>query len=140
MTGVIARTEKANAAKIRAALKADGLAYRLIKKTGLTREQIKKKAEALIAMRVRIVGYIKAGWYKASQAFGGRGGKVKPGGLAAQGEGRRAKPSNLTATLTNKTIGAVEVSGPALAKAMDEKRRDMLVYIARKLRQRWGKR
>jgi hypothetical protein len=136
----ISKTPKADASKVRASLKASGLAYKLLKKTGLKREEIKKKAAALIRARVRSVGYIKAGWYKAARAFGGRGGTTRPGGLAAQGSGEKATSRKLTATLINKTRGAVEVSGQPLAAAIEEKRKDMMVYIARKLREGWGKR
>lgn len=134
----IKETDKAEASEIRSALKTNGLAYKLINKTGLKAAEIKKKAEALIRARVRSAGYIRAGWYKAAQAFGGRGGKTKPGGLAEQGKGTKATERTQTATLENKTVGAPEVSGPALARAMESKRKDLLVYIAKKLRKGWG--
>jgi hypothetical protein len=141
----ISRTTKADAAKIEATLRGPGrgggtLVYRLFDKTGMTRAEIKAKAQRLIRARKSAVGYIRAGWYKAAQAFGARGGKIKEGGLAAAGRGVKATPSKTEALLENKALGATEVSGPALAAALDSVRADMMVYIARKLREKWGKR
>lgn len=136
----ISRTKKAERAAVKAALETDGLAYKLIKKTGLTRPEIKRKARALISARLKSLGYIKAGWYKAAQAFGGRGGKTKPGGLAEQGKGTKATERKLTATFENLAVGATEVGQDALAAAMDAERADMMTYIARKLREKWGSR
>lgn len=138
--GAIRYTDKASPSKIRANLKKDGLVYRLIRKTGLTREQIKLKAEAFIRARIRSIGYIKAGWYRAAQTFGARGGKVKPGGLADQGRGQKATSRNMVATMENHAVGAVEVSGKALGKAMDERRGQMMKRLQKKLGDSWGKR
>lgn len=133
-------TPRADKAAIEAQLRANGLVYKIIKKTGLTRKQIKAKAERTIRLRKRGVGYIRAGWYKAAQAFGARGGKVRPGKLADKGTGKRATPSKTEAVMNNYTAGASVVGGMALARAMEEVRKDMMVYIARKLSERWGKR
>lgn len=132
-------TTRADRAAVEAQLRANGLVYKIIKKTGLTRKQIKAKAERLIKARKRSVGYIRAGWYKAAQAFGARGGKTHPGKLADKGTGKRATPSKTEAVMTNYAKGATTISGPALARGMDEVRKDMMVYIARKLREKWGK-
>ena len=144
VTGVIKRTPKADKAAIESQLRGPGrdggqLVFRLFNHKGMTRMMADDQAKRFIRARQAAVAYIKAGWYKAAQAFGGRGGKVRAGGLAEQGRGTKASPGNLTAILENKTVGAEKVSGPALARAMDEVRKDMLVYIARKLRQGWGK-
>jgi len=139
----IKETKKAERAAVQAYLegparKGGKMPYPLIKKEGLTRKQIEAKAKRFVRLKLRSLGYIKAGWYKAAQALGARGGKIKPGGLAEKGEGTKARPSKLEATLTNKTVGAVEVSGPALAAAMDRVRKDMMDYLAKKLKKKWG--
>jgi hypothetical protein len=133
-------TPRADKSAIESQLRANGLAYKIIKKTGLTRKQIKAKAERLIRLRKRSVGYIRAGWYKAAQAFGARGGKTRPGKRADAGTGKRATPSKTEAVMNNYTKGATTVSGNALARAMEEVRKDMMVYIGRKLGEKWGKR
>jgi len=133
-------TPKADKGQIEQQLRTNGLAYKLIKKTGLSKKQIQQKAERLIRARKRSVGYIKAGWYKAAQVFGGRGGRTKSGGLAEQGTAKKATPSKTEAVMNNYTKGATKVSGQALARSMDEVRKDMMVYIGRKLKEKWGKR
>ena len=133
-------TPRADRSKVKAALEANGLAYKLIRKTGLKRKEIKAKAKRLISRRLASVGYIAAGWYKALQAFGGRGGKTKEGGLAAAGTGKKSTPSDLKAVFENKAAGAPHIGHQPLADAINEERADMLVYIARKLREGWGRR
>lgn len=135
----IRETPVADKGGIEASLRRGGLAHRLIRKKGLKRKEIERKAAALIRARKASVGYIRAGFYKAAQVFGGGGGKTKPGGLAVRGSGKKATPSTLKATITNGARGAVPVAGDALAKAMDEVAKDMLIYIAKKLRAGWGK-
>jgi hypothetical protein len=135
----IRETPKADRGKIKSELEANGLVYRLIKKTGLKRAEIEKKAKAMIRVRQASIAYIKAGWYKAAQAFGGRGGKVRPDGLAAKGSGEKATKGKLTATLTNAAYGAPTVGGDALDRAMESVRKDMMVYLAKKLKGGWGK-
>lgn len=132
-------TPRADKDKIESQLRANGLVYKIIKKTGLTRKQIKAKAERMIRLRKRGVGYIRAGWYKAAQVFGARGGKTRPGKRAALGTGKRATPSVTEAIMSNFTIGVTKISAMPLARAMDEVRRDMMPYIARKLKEQWGK-
>jgi hypothetical protein len=133
-------TPKADKERIEQQLRANGLVYKLVKKTGLTKKQIQQKAERMIRARKRSAGYIKAGWYKAAQVFGARGGRTKAKGLAAQGTASKATPSKTEAVMNNYTKGATKVSGQALARSMDEVRKDMMVYIGRKLREKWGKR
>jgi hypothetical protein len=130
-------TEKADKKEIKSALTTNGLAYKLVKKTGLNRKQIKAKVAKFIRARMSSASYIKAGWYKAAVVFGGRGGKLKPGKRADQGTGEKATDSKLTATMTNMAVGATKISGPALAKAMNEEGADMLKYIQRKLAEGW---
>jgi hypothetical protein len=135
----ISQTPMADKGAIKTTLQADGLAFKLVNKTGLTKDQIKQKAAALIRARTGSVRYIKAGWYKALQVFGGRGGKTRPDGLADKGTGSKASPRDLTAVMENKAFGATQVGGDALARAMDSVRKDMMVYIQRKAREAWGK-
>lgn len=135
----IAQTPMADKGAIRTSLQTDGMAYKLVRKTGLTKAQIKQKAAALIRARTGSVRYIKAGWYKAAQVFGGRGGKTRPDGLADKGTGSKASPRDLTAIMENKAFGATEVGQEALSKAVDSVRKDMMVYIARKAREAWGR-
>jgi hypothetical protein len=140
----ISRTPKADKGAIEASLRGPGrgggtLVYRLFQHKGMTRMMADDQAKRFIKARQASIAYIRAGWYKAAQMFGARGGRVRPGGLAEKGSGTKATPGNLTAILENKTVGAEKISGPALSKAMDEVRKDMLVYIARKLREGWGK-
>jgi hypothetical protein len=133
-------TPRADKQKIESDLRANGLVYKLIKKTGLTRKQAQQKAERMIRRRKASVGYIRAGWYKAAQAFGARGGKTRPNKLAAKGSGIKATRSKTEAILNNAAFGAPNVGIYALARAMDEVRKDMMVYIGRKLKEKWGKR
>lgn len=135
----IRETPKADKGAIQTQLEANGLVFRILKKRGLNKAEIAKKAKALIRARKASVAYIRAGWYKAAQAFGGRGGKVKPGGLAEQGSGTKATARKLEATMTNRAVGAPAVGGDALDKAMDHVRKDMMEYLAKKLRAGWGK-
>jgi L,D-peptidoglycan transpeptidase YkuD (ErfK/YbiS/YcfS/YnhG family) len=135
----MARTEKASASKIRAELNQNGLAYKLINKTGMKRAEIAAKVKKFISARARSAGYIRAGWFPAARIFGLRGGKNHPGKSAEKGTGKRATPKSLEATIENVTHGAVKVSGPALAEAMEIVRKDMIVYLGRKLRNRWGR-
>jgi hypothetical protein len=138
--GVMALTPKADAAKIEADLRRDGLVYwKLVKKRGLKRAAIEKKAEQIIKARIRGIGYIRAGWFKAARRFGAKGGKTRKG-WASAGYGVKAKPNKTEALFVNKATGAVQVSGPALARAIESVRQDMMKYIARKLKEKWGKR
>lgn len=145
VTGTIKRTAKADAKKVRAYFTGPGrdgkgsLAYRMVAKQGLKREEIEALVKKFIAAHTRSVGYIKAGWYKAARVFGGRSGRVSELGKAAEGKGKKATSWTLTATMSNHATGATEISGEALAKSMEEKRKDLLVYIADKLSKGWGR-
>lgn len=146
VTGVIALTPKADVKAVKARLNGPGrdgkgkLVYRLIDKRGKSRQEIKELARKFIARTASSVGYIKAGWYRAAQAFGGRGGRVSPKGFAAEGKGKRATESKPEATFENHSTGAVKISGPALSAAMESKRADLLRYVQKKLSDGWGKR
>ena len=133
----IVLTPKSNKSVIREKLKSDGLVYRLLNKTGLKRKQILIKAGRLIRARVSSSTYIKVGWYKAVQAFGGRGGKIREGKSAAMGSGTKATTGNPTAVVINRSIGATKVSGPALRRALELSAEDMMVYIQKKLASGW---
>jgi hypothetical protein len=135
----ISKTPKASASGIRGELGRDGLAYRLVKKTGKTRAQIAAAVRKLIAARARSASYIRAGFYKALSVLGGRGGWVRGGGMADKSTGTRATTFDLKVTIVNRTVGAAKVAGTALAQALDEVTADMMVYIQRKLAERWGR-
>lgn len=140
----ISNTPKADPAKIESELRGPGrgggqLVYRLFNHRNMTREVAADQARRIIRARMTAVAYIKAGWYKAAQAFGARGGKTRAGWTRA-GSGKRATATKPEAVLTNRTIGATLVSGPALAAAVESVRADMMIYIKRKLSERWGQR
>ena len=85
-------------------------------------------------LRARSAGYIKAGWIKAAQAFGGAAkGRVSEKGLAGQGEGTRATAGHLVATLTNCARGAGVVGGEAFQGAINFVAADMTEYGQREL-------
>ena len=139
ITGVMTRTPKADPMKIEQELRANGLVYhKLIKKFGKTRKQIEAEAKKIISARKRGVGYIRAGWFKAARKFNVRAGKTRKG-WASAGYGVKATPAKTEAIFTNKAIGAVQVAGHALALSMNEARKDMMKYIARKLGEKWGR-
>lgn len=139
ITGVISRTPVADPMRIEQQLRANGLVYhKLIKKQGKKRKAIEKEAEKIIKARMKSAGYIRAGWYKAARAFRVRAGRTRKG-WASAGYGVKATPNKTEALIVNKAIGAVKVAGHALALSMNEARKDMMKYIARKLGEKWGR-
>lgn len=135
----IRHTKKAEREAVKASLENDRMKYKLVSKPGVPRKETGQKAKRILSARLRSIGYLKAGWYRAAMEFGGRGGRLKPGGLASQGSGTRATTKNLVARAINKSHMASVIGKPALALAMREVQADMMRYIRRKMRESWGK-
>jgi hypothetical protein len=135
----IRHTKRADKEAIRRYLETNRIKYKLVSKKGVPRDETGIKAKRLLSAKLRSAGYIRAGWYKAAQALGGRGGKVRPKGLAARGSGKKATTRDLTARIINEANGASSVGKPALALAMREAQADMMKYIHRKMQESWGK-
>lgn len=150
----IAYTPKADPAQIEAQLTTGGLAFRLLqsqsfqgrlpkKLRGFTRgkysrAQINDAVRKLVALRRRSAGYIKAGWIKAAQAFGGAArGRVSEKSLAGRGYGVRATQSSAKAVGVNLARGASTVGAEALQKALDYVGKDMVSYAEKKIAGVW---
>ena len=150
----IAFTPKANPGQIEAELTNNGLAFRLLQSKSFqgrlprklrgyargthTRAQIDEAVRQLVALRRRSQSYIKAGWIKAAQAFGGApSGRVSTRSLAGQGYGRKATEGNPEATGANLARGASKVGAGALQQALNFVGKDMLDYAERKLAAPW---
>ena len=103
-----------------------------------TKEAIDAAAARLLALRLRSIGYIKAGWIKAAQAFGGaKSRKVSSKGNAGKSYGIKATVYHLIATGENMATGAPKVGPAALQKSLDEVGRDMLSYAPKQIASHW---
>lgn len=160
IANAIRLTPAADGAKIREQLMAPptrtrgtALAYALIRKTkqgGTARSRVREKGKrnselksqmlAYVRARVASRNYIKAGFMRAFEVVGGTVRRLRAGKLADRSYGRKATTFHLAVEIVNKTVGAVTIAGPALAKAMDANREDTMEYLKRKLAEGWGKR
>ncbi len=103
-----------------------------------TKAEIDAAARQLVTLRRRSAGYIRAGWIKAAQDFGGAAKrKVSAKSFAALGRGTRATESRLAASGTNAATGALAVGSEPLRRALDFVGRDMIAYAERKLAKAW---
>ena len=136
-------TPKASAAKIRSDLTTNGLALRLLQSPAMqgrlprklqgftrgthTKAQLDEAARQLVGRAVQSVAYIKAGWVKAAQAFGGATrSKVSDKGLAGQSYGKPASVARPVAEGGNAARGAVKVGTPALQQALNFVGKDLV--------------
>ena len=150
----IAFTPKADPKQIEAQLTQNGFVFRLLqsksfqarlprKLQGFTRgthsrAQINEAARQLVALRRRSVAYIKAGWIRAAQAFGGATSQqVSNRSLAGKGYGKRATESHPQAEGVNFARGASTVGAEALQQAVNFVGKDMADYAEKKLAAPW---
>lgn len=150
----IAYTPKADPAAIERELTKGGLAFRLLQSRSFqgrlpkslrgftrgthSRKQLNDAVRKLVTLRRRSAGYIKAGWIKAAQEFGGAArGRVSEKSLAGRGYGVRATQGNLKAIGVNLARGAGTVGADALQKALNYVGKDMLSYAEKKIAGVW---
>lgn len=148
---------RADAAEISAALKSNGLVFKLLQSPNFqhrlprklagkafakrSRAELIADAKTLIASRRRSRAYIAAGWIKAAQTFGAaKNRKVSDRGEAGKGYGKRATAGNLAAMGANLATGAIKVGPPSLQQSLDEVGNDMKAYGERKLAGNWNRR
>jgi hypothetical protein len=110
----------------------------------ITRKQIGAAVTKLIAKRKAGSRASRAGWFPAVKAFGGsiRGGKLKPGGAASRGYGRRATPEKLIGEIANAYYGILKgpaqsanaaVMRSALQRAVNTVGRENIAYAKKKI-------
>lgn len=150
----IAFTPKADPTAIERELTSGGMAFRLLQSRSFqgrlpkslrgftrgthSRKQLNDAVRKLVVLRRRSAGYIKAGWIKAAQEFGGAArGRVSEKSLAGRGYGVRATQSSAKAIGANLARGASTIGADALQKALDYVGQDMTAYAEKKLAQPW---
>jgi hypothetical protein len=130
-------TPKAVAAKIRAELRRNKLAIRILsarrKFKGMSISDRGHVVKKFISARVRSVRYVAIGWAKALGQLGGRKISVNPKSKAAKGYAKPATARNLATEIANNSKGADKVGVGALRDAINFVARDMRFYAERKL-------
>jgi len=127
------------------------LAVQSLKRRGqqITTAAIAQEENKIIQRRVGTRAYMAASWLFSALSLAPhvKGAKLtrmdsipqKPGGSAAKADAQAATKSRLKCTVFNTAEGAALVGSPAVPRALNQVRRDMEKYTARKMGEAYAK-
>lgn len=136
-------TPKAVREKIREQVTRDNLGFKIIAKRkgkpGFDQKEMKVAARKMLNARLRSVGYVAAGWFKALADLGVKT-RYNPKSKIREGYAYPAQPKKVAeAVIANAVAGAGKIGSEALQEAIRFKTADMKKYIERKMAEAKGR-